>query len=94
MEYLEADNADPEPFVWSACVKAILSRAKRANEVLESLDEPPHYASPAGLLDFAAGLVPRLWRRAGFVALERRRVVLLSKLGAQAVGQTGGLEGR
>lgn len=75
MEYLEADNADPEPFVWSACVKTILSRVKRANEVLESLHELPHYASPAGLM-------PRPWPRAGFVALESRRVVPLRKLGA------------
>lgn len=82
MEYLEADNADPEPFVWSACVKTILSRVKRANEVLESLHELPHYASPAGLLEFAAGLMPRPWPRAGFVALKRQRVVPLSKLGA------------
>jgi transposase len=37
MEYLEASNADPKPFVWTASVKTILSKVKRANEVLETL---------------------------------------------------------
>ena len=37
MEYLEANNAHPKPFVWTASVQTILSRVKRANEVLETL---------------------------------------------------------
>lgn len=37
MEYLEANNADPKPFVWTASMEAILSKVKRANEVLETL---------------------------------------------------------
>ncbi len=37
MEYLEANNADPKPFVWTASVSTILSKVKRANEVLETL---------------------------------------------------------
>jgi transposase len=37
MEYLEANNADPKPFVWTASVQTILSTVKRANEVLETL---------------------------------------------------------
>jgi len=37
MEYLDANNADPKPFVWTASVKTILSKFKRANEVLETL---------------------------------------------------------
>jgi len=37
MEYLEANNADPKPFVWTASVKTILSKVKQANEVLETL---------------------------------------------------------
>jgi transposase len=37
MEYLEANNADPKPFVWTASVKTILSKVKHANEVLETL---------------------------------------------------------
>ena len=37
MEYLEANNADPKPFVWTASVQTILSKVKRANEVLETL---------------------------------------------------------
>jgi len=37
MEYLEANNADPKPFVWTASVKTILSKVKKANEVLETL---------------------------------------------------------
>ena len=36
-EYLEANNADPRPFVWTASVQNILSKVKRANEVLETL---------------------------------------------------------
>ncbi len=37
MEYLEANNADPKPFVWTASVENIISKVKRANEVLETL---------------------------------------------------------
>jgi transposase len=37
MEYLEANNAEPKPFVWMASVDTILSKVKRANEVLETL---------------------------------------------------------
>jgi len=37
MEYMEANNADPKPFVWTASVRTILSKVKRANEVLETL---------------------------------------------------------
>ena len=37
MEYLEANNADPKPFVWTASIETILSKVKRANEVLETL---------------------------------------------------------
>ena len=37
MEYLEANNADPKPFVWTASVRTILSKVRRANEVLETL---------------------------------------------------------
>ena len=37
MEYLEANNADPKPFVWTASVKTILFKVKRANDVLETL---------------------------------------------------------
>jgi len=37
MEYLEANNADPKPFVWTASMETILSKVKRANEVLETL---------------------------------------------------------
>ncbi len=37
MDYLEAGNADPKPFVWTASVQTILSKVKRANEVLETL---------------------------------------------------------
>jgi len=37
MEYLKAKNADPKPFVWTASVRTILSKVKRANEVLETL---------------------------------------------------------
>ena len=36
-EYLDANNADPKPFVWTASVRTILSKVKRANEVLETL---------------------------------------------------------
>jgi len=36
-EYLDANNADPKPFVWTASVRTILSKVKRANEVLEIL---------------------------------------------------------
>jgi len=37
MEYLEANNAHPKPFVWTASVKTILSKVRRANEVLETV---------------------------------------------------------
>ena len=37
MEYMEANNADPKPFIWTASVQTILSKVKRANEVLETL---------------------------------------------------------
>lgn len=36
-EYLEATNARPKPFVWTASVQAILAKVRRANEVLEAL---------------------------------------------------------
>lgn len=36
-DYLEANNANPKPFTWTASVQAILSKLKRANEALESL---------------------------------------------------------
>jgi len=35
--YLETTNADPKPFVWTASVQTILSKVKKANEVLETL---------------------------------------------------------
>jgi transposase len=35
--YLESNNANPKPFVWTASVKTILSKVKKANEVLETL---------------------------------------------------------
>ena len=37
MEYLDTNNAKPKPFVWTASVRTILSKVKRANEVLETL---------------------------------------------------------
>ena len=37
MEYLEANNAAPKPFVWTASMETILSKVKKANEVLEAL---------------------------------------------------------
>ena len=37
MEYLEAKNADPKPFVWTASMRTILSKVKKANAVLETL---------------------------------------------------------
>jgi len=36
-EYLETNNANPKPFLWTASVQTILSKVKRANEVLETL---------------------------------------------------------
>jgi transposase len=36
-EYLQANNADHKPFVWTASVQTILSKVRRANEVLETL---------------------------------------------------------
>ena len=37
MAYLEANNAAPKPFVWTASAENILSKVKKANEVLETL---------------------------------------------------------
>jgi len=37
MDYLDANNAEPKPFVWTASMKTILSKVRRANEVLETL---------------------------------------------------------
>ena len=37
MQYLDANNADPKPFVWTAPVQNILSKVRRANEALEAL---------------------------------------------------------
>jgi len=37
MEYLDDSNAAPKPFIWTASVQNILSKVKRANEVLETL---------------------------------------------------------
>ncbi|MFC1910001.1 IS630 family transposase [Chloroflexota bacterium] len=37
--YLETNNADTKPFVWTASVQTILSKVKKANEVLETLHE-------------------------------------------------------
>ena len=37
MEYLEVNNAAPKPFVWTASMETILSKVKKANEVLEAL---------------------------------------------------------
>jgi len=36
-EYIESTNNNPKPFVWTATVEAILSKVKRANEVLDTL---------------------------------------------------------
>jgi len=36
-EYLQANNADPKPFAWTASLQTILSKVRRANEVLETL---------------------------------------------------------
>jgi transposase len=35
-QYIELTNANPKPFVWTATVEAILSKIKRANEVLDT----------------------------------------------------------
>ena len=35
-QYIEATNANPKPFVWTATVEAIISKVKRANEVLDA----------------------------------------------------------
>jgi transposase len=35
--YLETNNANPKPFVWTASVENILSKVKKANEALETL---------------------------------------------------------
>ena len=37
MDYLAVNNATPKPFVWTASMETILSKVKRANEVLETL---------------------------------------------------------
>jgi len=37
MEYLEANNANPKPFVWTASMETILFKVKQANEALETL---------------------------------------------------------
>jgi transposase len=37
MDYLQANNVDPKPFVWTASVQTILSKVRRANEALETL---------------------------------------------------------
>lgn len=37
MDYLDANNANPKPFTWTATVQAVLSKVQRANEALESL---------------------------------------------------------
>jgi transposase len=37
MEYLDDSNAAPKPFIWTASVQNILSKVKRANEVLDTL---------------------------------------------------------
>jgi len=37
MDYLDAKNAQPKPFVWTASMQTILSKVRRANEVLETL---------------------------------------------------------
>lgn len=37
MEYLDASNVEPKLFIWTASVQTILSKVKRANEVLETL---------------------------------------------------------
>lgn len=35
-QYIELTNANPKPFVWTASVEAILSKVKKANEVLDA----------------------------------------------------------
>ena len=37
MDYLQANNVHPKPFVWTASVQTILSKVCKANEALESL---------------------------------------------------------
>jgi len=37
MEYLEVNNANPKPFVWTASMEIILSKVKKANEALDAL---------------------------------------------------------
>jgi len=37
MEYLDVNNVNPKPFVWTASMDTILSKVKKANEVLETL---------------------------------------------------------
>jgi transposase len=36
-QYLEHRNADPKPFVWTASVRHILAKVKKANETLATL---------------------------------------------------------
>jgi len=35
--YIQHRNHDPRPFVWTASVKTILAKVRKANEALESL---------------------------------------------------------
>jgi len=37
LEYLEVNNANPKPFVWTASMEIILSKVKKANEALDAL---------------------------------------------------------
>jgi transposase len=37
MEYLEVNNTNPKPFIWTATAQTILPKVRRANEVLEAL---------------------------------------------------------
>ena len=37
MDYLDATNAEPKPFVWTASMQTILPKVRRANEALETL---------------------------------------------------------
>jgi hypothetical protein len=36
MEYLEAHNADPKPFVWTTSASQILEKVARAKQALDS----------------------------------------------------------
>jgi len=37
MEYLDANNAKPKAFIWTASTQTILSKVRQANEALETL---------------------------------------------------------